>query len=280
KEAKMKELQEFVQRFSANASKAKQATSRKKMLEKITLDDIKISSRKFPHIFFKQEREAGREILDVKGISKTIDGENLLSNISFQVNKGDKIAFVGPNGLAKTTLFNILNGDEKADSGEFKWGITTKHSYMPKDNDSFFETKLNLVEWLRQFSPDQEESFVRGFLGRMLFSGEESLKSATVLSGGEKMRCMLSKMMLTEGNVLILDEPTNHLDLEAITALNSGLQDFEGTILFVSQDHEFIQTVANRIIEITPHGLIDKLMDYDTYIENEEIDSIREKMYV
>lgn len=272
KEEKMKDLQAFIQRFSANASKSKQATSRKKLLEKITLDDIKPSTRKYPYIAFKPEREAGNQLLQVEGLTKTIDGEKVLDDVSFFVNKGDKIAFVGPDGLAKTTLFRILMGEIEADAGTFKWGVTTTQAYLPKDNATYFEgIKLSLVDWLRQYSVDQDESFIRGFLGRMLFSGEESLKSADVLSGGEKVRCMLSKMMLSGANVLLLDEPTNHLDLESITALNDGLTNFTGTMLFVSHDHQFIQTIANRIIEITPKGLVDRTMTYDEYLENTEV---------
>ena len=272
KEEKAKELQTFIQRFSANASKSKQATSRKKLLEKLTLDDIKPSSRKYPYIAFKPEREAGAQLLTVENISKTIEGEQILKDVSFLVNKGDKIAFVGPDGLAKTTLFKILMGEMEADSGEYKWGITTTQAYLPKDNSSYFDNvDLSLVDWLRQYSEDQDETFVRGFLGRMLFSGEESLKEAKVLSGGEKVRCMLSKMMLSGSNVLLLDEPTNHLDLESITALNNGLISFPGTMLFVSHDHQFIETIANRIIEITPNGLLDRTMSYDEYLENDEV---------
>ena len=272
KEEKAKELQTFIQRFSANASKSKQATSRKKLLEKLTLDDIKPSSRKYPYIAFKPEREAGAQLLTVENISKTIEGEQILKDVSFLVNKGDKIAFVGPDGLAKTTLFKILMGEMEADSGEYKWGITTTQAYLPKDNSSYFDNvDLSLVDWLRQYSEDQDETFVRGFLGRMLFSGEESLKEAKVLSGGEKVRCMLSKMMLSGSNVLLLDEPTNHLDLESITALNNGLISFPGTMLFVSHDHQFIETIANRIIEITPNGLIDRTMSYDEYLENDDV---------
>ena len=269
-EEKMKDLQTFIQRFSANASKSKQATSRKKLLEKLTLEDIKPSSRKYPYIAFKPDREAGDQLLTVENISKTVEGETVLKDVSFRVEKGDKIAFVGQNDLAKTTLFKILMEELEADNGEFKWGITTSQAYFPKDNSAFFENvELNLVDWLRQFSRDQEESFIRGFLGRMLFSGEESLKEANVLSGGEKVRCMLAKMMLSGANVLLFDEPTNHLDLESITALNNGLMNFEGTILFVSHDHQFVQTVANRIIEITDTGeIIDRKMTYDEYLES------------
>ncbi len=267
-EEKMKELQSFIQRFSANASKSKQATSRKKLLEKLTLEDIKPSSRKYPYIAFKADREAGDQLLTIDSLSQTIDGEKVLNDISFRIEKGDKIAFVGTDGLAKTTLFKILMGEIEAGCGEFKWGVTTSQAYFPKDNSTYFDgIELNLVDWLRQYSRDQEETFVRGFLGRMLFSGEETQKEASVLSGGEKVRCMLAKMMLSGANVLVLDEPTNHLDLESITALNNGLINFDGTILFVSHDHQFVQTVANRIIEITATGVIDKRMTYDEYLE-------------
>ncbi|WP_462405253.1 ABC-F family ATP-binding cassette domain-containing protein [Gracilibacillus sp. Marseille-QA3620] len=269
KEEKIKELQAFVARFSANASKSKQATSRKKLLEKITLDDIKPSSRRYPYVHFTPDREIGNDLLRVEGLSKTIDGEKVLNNISFTMNKDDKIALLGANDNAKSTLFKILMGEMEADEGTFKWGITTSQSYFPKDNSEFFENSdLTLVEWLRQFSPqDESESFLRGFLGRMLFSGEEVMKKASVLSGGEKVRCMLSKMMLSGANVLLLDEPTNHLDLESITAVNNGLINFKGSMIFTSHDHQFIQTIANRIIEITPDGLIDKQMTYDEYLE-------------
>ncbi|NLI94087.1 MAG: ATP-binding cassette domain-containing protein [Peptococcaceae bacterium] len=279
-EAKKKELQEFIQRFSANASKSKQATSRKKLLEKLTLEDIRPSSRKYPFVDFKPDREAGNDLLMINSLSKEADGEKVLEDISFIVNKGDKIAFVGPNGLAKTTLFKILVGESAADSGDFKWGVTTSQAYFPKDNAEFFEgIELNLVEWLRQYSIDQTETFLRGWLGRMLFSGEEALKEANVLSGGEKVRCMLAKMMLSGANVLLFDEPTNHLDLESITALNNGLINYKGTILFVSHDHQFVQTVANRIIEITPKGLIDRQMTYDEYLESEDMQALRKEMY-
>lgn len=272
KEEKIKDLQNFIQRFSANASKSKQATSRKKLLEKITIDDIRPSSRKYPYIAFKPDREAGAQLLTVENISKKFEDEQILNDISFTVTKGDKIAFVGPAGAAKTALFKILIGETEADSGSFKWGVTTSQAYFPKDNSEYFDgVELNLVDWLRQFSRDQEESFIRGFLGRMLFSGEESLKEANVLSGGEKVRCMLARMMLSGANVLLLDEPTNHLDLESITSLNNGLINYEGTLLFVSHDHQFIQTIANRIIEITPNGLIDRRMSYDEYLENADV---------
>ncbi len=271
KEEKIKDLQRFIERFSSNASKAKQATSRKKQLEKLTLEDIKPSSRKYPYLDFKPEREAGDQLLTVENVSIDIDGEQVLRDVSFTVNKGDKIAFVGPDGLAKTTLFKILMGELASESNSYKWGVSTSQAYFPRDNSDYFNVDLNLVDWLRQYSRDQEESFVRGFLGRMLFSGEETQKSARVLSGGEKVRCMLARIMLNGANVLLLDEPTNHLDLESITALNNGLIKFEGTLLFVSQDHQFIQTIANRIIEITPNGLLDKQMTYDEYLENEDV---------
>lgn len=280
KEEKAKELQNFIQRFSANASKSRQATSRKKQLEKLTLEDIKPSSRKYPYIAFKPEREAGAQLLTMEGVTKTVDGEAVLRDVSFMVNKGDKIAFVGPDGLAKTTLFKILMGELEADSGEFKWGVTTSQAYFPKDNSSYFDgVELSLVDWLRQFSHDQEESFIRGFLGRMLFSGEESLKAANVLSGGEKVRCMLAKMMLSGANVLLLDEPTNHLDLESITSLNNGLISFDGTLLFVSHDHQFIQTIANRIIEITPNGIMDRSMTYEEYLESADVKKQLAELY-
>lgn len=276
KEEKVKELEEFIRRFSSNKSKAKQATSRKKQLDKISLDDIRPSSRRYPYVNFKPDREAGKDILRVEGISKTIDGEKVLNNISFTINKGDKIAFVGTNELAKTTLFQILMGEIEADEGTYTWGVTTTQTYFPKDNTTYFEgLDLSLVDWLRQYSRDQDETFVRGFLGRMLFSGEEALKKANVLSGGEKVRCMLSKAMLSGANVLLLDEPTNHLDLESITALNNGLMEFNGTLLFVSHDHQFVQTIANRIIEFTPTGLIDRQMEFDEYLENEDVKKLR-----
>lgn len=268
KEEKIKDLQEFIARFSANASKSKQATSRKKLLDKISLDDIQPSTRRYPFVGFKPEREVGNEILRVEDLSKTIDGVKVLNNVSFIVNKGDKIAFVGENEIANTTLFKILSGEMEPDSGSFKWGITITKAYFPKDNNEFFnDVDLNLVDWMRQFSEEKSESYLRGFLGRMLFSGEEALKQAKVLSGGERVRCMLSRMMLSSANVLILDQPTNHLDLESITAVNNGLIDYKSNVLFASHDHQFIQTIANRIIEITPDGLVDKQMTYDEYLE-------------
>lgn len=279
-EARMKELQEFIQRFSANASKSKQATSRKKLLDKLTIEDIKPSSRKYPFVDFKPDREAGNDLLTINGISKEVEGEKLLNDVNIIVNKGDKIAFVGTYGNAKTALFKILMGEMEPDSGDFKWGITTSQSYFPSDNSAFFDgVDLSLVDWLRQFSKDQTETFLRGWLGRMLFSGEEALKKACVLSGGEKVRCMLAKMMLSGANVLILDEPTNHLDLESITALNNGLINYKGTLLFTSHDHEFVQTIANRIIELTPNGIIDRQMTYDEYLENEDIQALRKEMW-
>lgn len=281
KEEKIKDLQNFIARFSANASKSSQATSRKKLLDKITLDDIQPSSRRYPYVAFTPDREIGNDLLRVEGLSKTIDGEKVLDNVSFIMNKDDKIALVGTDEIAKTTLFKILAGEMEADSGSFKWGVTTSQAYFPKDNAEFFEgVNVSLVDWLRQFSPnDQTESFLRGFLGRMLFSGEEVLKKASVLSGGEKVRCMLSKMMLSGSNVLLLDEPTNHLDLESITALNNGLMAFKGSLIFSSHDHQFIQTIANRIIEITPKGVIDKQVSYDEYLENKELQKQISEMY-
>lgn len=280
KEEKIKELQAFIQRFSANASKSKQATSRKKMLDKITLDDIRPSNRKYPFINFKPEREAGKQLLTIEGLTKSVEGEKVFDNLHLVVNKGDKIALVGPNGLAKTTLMQVLMGEIEPDAGTFSWGVTTTQAYFPKDNSAYFDgVEDTLVDWLRQYSKDQDETFLRGFLGRMLFSGEEALKKASVLSGGEKVRCMLSKMMMSGANVLLLDEPTNHLDLESITALNNGLTDFDGTMLFTSHDHQFIETIANRIIEITPNGIIDRVCTYDEYLENEEVKELRKKLY-
>ncbi|SDK73854.1 ABC-F family ATP-binding cassette domain-containing protein [Natronincola ferrireducens] len=268
KEEKIKELQEFIARFSANASKSKQATSRKKLLEKISIDDIQPSTRRYPYVAFTPNREVGNEILTVENLTKTIDGKKVLNNVSFRVSKGDKIAFVGDNELVNSTLFKILAGEMEPDSGEYKWGVTITKAYFPKDNSEYFnDVNLNLVDWLRQFSEEKSESYLRGFLGRMLFSGEESLKQAQVLSGGERVRCMLSRMMLSSANVLLLDQPTNHLDLESITALNNGLRDYKSNLLFTSHDHQFIQTIANRIIAITPSGMIDKQMTYDEYLE-------------
>ncbi len=267
KEDKIKDLQNFIARFSANASKSKQATSRKKLLDKITLDDLVPSTRRYPFVSFNMEREVGNEILAIEGLNKRINEDSAIVDLSFRVNKGDKIAFIGDE-MAITMLFKILMGEEEADSGSFKWGQTITTSYFPKDNSHFFkDVTLNLVDWMRQFSVEQSEIYVRGFLGRMLFSGEEALKEASVLSGGEKVRCMLSRMMLKDANVLVLDQPTNHLDLESITAVNNGLRDFKSNLLFTSHDHQFIQTVANRIIEITPEGFRDRAMTYEEYLE-------------
>lgn len=279
-EQKRKELQEFIARFSANASKSKQATSRKKQLEKLQLEDMQVSNRKYPYVDFKPEREAGNNMLKVENLSKTVDGELVLDNISFTINTGDKVAILSRNDIAKTTLFQILAGELKADSGTYEWGMTTTQSYFPKDNSQYFENvKLSLIDWLRQYSKDQHEEYVRGFLGRMLFSGDDARKEANVLSGGEKVRCMLAKMMLSGANVLLLDSPTDHLDLESITSLNKGLTKFNGTILFTTHDHEFIETVANKIIEITPKGLIYKEMDFDEYVEDEDLQEQINEMY-
>ncbi|MFV5314027.1 ABC-F family ATP-binding cassette domain-containing protein [Priestia megaterium] len=281
KEEKIKELQAFIARFSANASKSKQATSRKKLLDKISLDDIRPSSRRYPYVNFTPEREIGNDVLRVEGLTKTIDGVKVLDNVSFIMNKDDKIALVGRNELANSTLMKILMGEMEADSGTYKWGVTTSQAFFPKDNSEYFENgDLNLVDWLRQYSPnDQSESFLRGFLGRMLFSGEEVLKKANVLSGGEKVRCMLSKMMLSGSNVLLLDDPTNHLDLESITALNNGLISYKGSMIFTSHDHQFVETIANRVIEITPNGVIDKQMTYDEYLEDSNLQKQVASMY-
>lgn len=267
-EEKIKELQAFIQRFSANKSKSKQATSRRKLLDKLTVEEMPASSRRYPFVGFKADREQGKEILQVEGISKTIDGVKVLDNVSFRVNTGDKIAFVGENEIANTTLFKIIMGEIEADEGEYKWGVTISTSYFPLDNSEFFnDCDLNLVEWLSQYSTETSETFLRGFLGKMLFSGDEVYKAVKVLSGGEKVRCMLSRMMLFGSNMLVLDQPTNHLDLESITAINEGLTNFKGGVIFASHDHEFIQTVANRIIEIQPDGsIVDKLCSYDEFI--------------
>jgi len=278
-EAKIEDLKSFIARFSANASKAKQATSRRNLLDKITLEDIKPSSRRYPHVGFKPNREAGNDLLALEGLCKSYDGSVVFKGLSFTINRGNKVAFIGKNRLAITALFQVLSEEEKADSGDFKWGITTTRSYFPKENSKYFEGSMNLLDWLRQYSKEKEETFIRGFLGKMLFSGEEALKLTSVLSGGEKVRCMLSRMMLSGANVLLLDEPTNHLDLESITALNNGLIDFKGTVLFTSHDHQFIQTVANRIIEITPKGFIDREMMFDEYLENPTVKKLREEHY-
>ncbi|MBE6014234.1 MAG: ATP-binding cassette domain-containing protein [Lachnospiraceae bacterium] len=272
KEEKIKELQEFISRFSANASKSKQATSRKKALEKIELDEIKPSSRKYPYIDFRPNREIGNEVLFVEGLSKTIDGEKILDNLTFTVGHDDKIAFVGGNEHAKTVLFKILMGEMEPDSGSFKWGVTTSQTYFPKDSGAEFENEYTIAEWLAQYSENKDATYVRGFLGRMLFPGDAGVKKVKVLSGGEKVRCLLSKMMISGANVLILDEPTNHLDMESITALNNGLIKFPGVILFASHDHQFVQTTANRIMEILPGGaLIDKITSYDEYLESDDM---------
>ena len=271
KEEKIKELQEFIQRFSANASKSKQATSRKRALEKIQLDEIRPSSRKYPYIDFKPNREIGNEVLHVEGISKTIDGVKLLDNISFTLGHDDKVAFVGPNVNATTALFKILAGEMEPDEGSYKWGVTTTQTYFPKDNTAEFTSEDSIVDWLMQYSPEKDVTFVRGFLGRMLFSGDDGLKKVNVLSGGERVRCMLSKMMMSGANTMLMDEPTNHLDMESITALNNSLIKYPSVLLFTSQDHQFVQTVANRIMELTPGGLIDKQCTYDEYLENDEM---------
>ena len=272
KEEKIKELQEFISRFSANASKSKQATSRKRALEKIELDEIKPSSRKYPYIDFRPDREIGNEVLSVEGISKTINGEKVLNNISFIMGHEDKIAFVGSNELAKTTLFQILMGEMESDEGTYKWGVTTSQAYFPKDSTAEFDNNLTIVDWLTGYSPVKDVTYVRGFLGRMLFAGEDGVKKVKVLSGGEKVRCLLSKMMISGANCLVLDEPTNHLDMESITALNNGLIKFPGVALFSCHDHQFVQTTANRIMEILPDGtLIDKITTYDEYLESDEM---------
>ena len=271
KEEKIKELQEFIQRFSANASKSKQATSRKRALEKIELDDIKPASRKYPYIDFRPFREIGNEVLTVQNLSKTIDGVKVLDNISFILSREDKVALVGPNEHAKTTLFKILAGEMEPDEGSYKWGLTTTQSYFPKDNSAEFATDDTIVDWLTQYSPEKDATYVRGFLGRMLFAGEDGVKKLKVLSGGEKVRCMLSKLMISGANVLMLDEPTDHLDMEAITALNNGLMKFPGVLIFSSRDHQIVQTTANRIMEIVNGQLIDKITTYDEYLENDEM---------
>jgi ATPase subunit of ABC transporter with duplicated ATPase domains len=279
-EDKRKELEEFVRRFSANASKSKQATSRQKLLQKLTLEEIKPSSRRYPYIAFKPEREPGNQLLSVENLSAKVDGKHVFKNVSFSLDKGDKVAIVGRDDRAASLLFDILFGEATAATGEFKWGTTITPSYFPKENNQYFQSgDMNLVDWLRQYSVDKDESFVRGWLGRMLFSGEESQKKSNVLSGGEKVRCMLSKMMLESGNVLVLDDPTNHLDLESIQALNNGLKDYPGAMLFASHDLQFIDTVATRIIELTPDGIIDRRMNYEEYLADENLKAQRQKMY-
>lgn len=280
-EQKRKELMEFIQRFSANASKAKQATSRKKALEKLDLNEISVSSRRYPGIIFKQNREIGNQVLTVNNLSKNLGDVTLFEKLNFTVEKGDKIAVRSKNSLAVTKLFQVLVGEdgEQADGGDFEWGVTVTKSYLPNENSKYFNSDLDLVDWLRQYSEEKDETFIRGFLGRMLFSGEETQKSCNVLSGGEKVRCLMSKIMLEEGNVLILDEPTSHLDLESITKLNEALVDYPGIVIFTSHDHEFTQTVANRIIEITPNGMLDKLMTYDEYLQDERVKEQRNELY-
>ena len=280
-EQKRKELMDFIARFSANASKAKQATSRKKALEKLNIDEIQPSTRKYPGIVFKQTREVGDQILSVRDLKYSLGDDLLFNKITFTVEKGQKIAFLSKNSLALTKFFECLVAEHglKPDAGTIDWGITVKHSFLPNENSRYFSTDLILVDWLRQYSQEKDETFIRGFLGRMLFSGEETQKSSNVLSGGEKVRCLMSKMMLEEGNVLVMDEPTSHLDLEAITKLNESLSEFAGHILFTSSDHQFVQTVANRIIEITPHGTIDKLMSYDEYLQDNDVKELRKTMY-
>ena len=280
KEEKIKELQSFIQRFSANASKSKQATSRKHTLEKIQLDDMKPSSRKYPYIDFRPDREIGNEVLTVEHLSKTIDGVKVLDDISFIIGREDKVAFVGSNTIATTTLFKILAGEMEPDEGTYKWGVTTSFSYFPKDNTELFDKDETIVDWLMPFSPEKDPTYVRGFLGRMLFPGEDGIKKVNVLSGGERVRVMLSKMMILGSNVLVIDEPTAHLDMESITALNNGLIKFPGVILFTSQDHQFIQTIANRIMEITPGGLIDKITTYDEYLDSDEMARKRQLLSV
>ncbi len=282
-EEKKKELEEFIRRFSANVAKSKQATSRKKMIDKLNVSDIKPSSRRYPAIIFEREREAGDQILNIEGLSASIDGEILFKNIDINLAKGDKVVVFSKDSRATTAFYEILNGNQKPDSGKFAWGITTSQSYLPLDNSEFFTSDLSLVDWLRQWAKteeEREEVYVRGFLGKMIFSGEEALKKCNVLSGGEKVRCMLSRMMMLRANVLMLDEPTNHLDLESITAFNNSLKNFKGTVLFSTHDHEFAHTVANRIIEITPKGVIDRYMTFEEYMENLKIHDQRDKMYL
>jgi len=275
---KAAELKEFIARFSSNASKAKQATSRKKLLDKLDIEELPVSSRKYPFVVFKPERPCGDIILEVKGLSKTIDGVKVIDNLNLIVNKGDKIAFVGGNSVGKTTLFQILAGELKPDSGSFRWGVTITSSYFPKENSSYFANDLSLIDWLGQYPPHEGESFARGFLGRMLFSGDEATKMTSVLSGGEKVRCMLARMMLTNANVLMFDEPTNHLDLESITALNNSLISFDEVILFTSHDHKFVSTLANRIVELVPGGAIDRVMSFDEYLENTDVKALRQQI--
>lgn len=281
-EEKKKELMEFISRFSANAAKSKQATSRRKMLDNLDLEEIKPSSRRYPGITFHQDRDAGNQILSIENLSKTVEGKTLFKDLYLTVNKGDKIAFISRDSVALTNFFEILSGNIKADTGEFTFGTTITTAYLPNDNHHYFEDKLSLIDWLRQYAltdEEREEVYLRTFLGRMLFTGEEAMKMATVLSGGEKVRCMLSKMMLAKANLLLMDEPTNHLDLESITALNNAMQEFQGTLLFTSHDHELVSTVANRIIELTPGGIIDKMMPYDDYLKDDKISQLQAELY-
>ena len=281
-EEKKKELEEFIRRFSANVAKSKQATSRKKMIDKLNISDIKPSSRRYPAIIFERDREAGDQILNIEGLSASIDDEVLFQNIDLNLNKDDKVVVYSKDSRAATAFYEILNGHEKADAGKFSWGITTSQSYLPLDNSGFFNNRLSLVDWLRQWATteeEREEVYVRGFLGKMIFSGEEALKTCNVLSGGEKVRCMLSRMMMVRANVLMLDEPTNHLDLESITAFNNSLKNFKGTVLFTTHDHEFAQTVANRVVELTPNGVIDRHTTFDEYMQDSKIKELRNKMY-
>jgi len=283
-EEKRKDLMDFIARFSANASKSKQATSRKKALEKLVIEEIQPSNRKYPGIIFKQLREVGNQILNIEKLEKAVDGRTLFSNVSFTVNKGDKIAFLSKDHLALTTFFEIINGEQTADGGKFEWGTTVTKAYLPNDNAKYFEdTSLNLMDWLRQFVPphvtDVDEPFLRGFLGKMLFSGDDIMKKTSVLSGGEKVRCMISRMMLQDPNVVVLDEPTNHLDLESIQSFNESMNNFKGIVLFTTHDHTFMQSVANRIIEITPKGVIDRLTTFDEYLDDARVRALREEMY-
>ena len=279
REEKIAELKEFILRFSSNVAKARQATSRKKLIDKLTIDDIQPSSRRFPYVAFKPNRECGKNILEIRGLTKVIDGQKVLDNLNLLVNNGDKIAFVGPNHFAKTVLFEIVTGNMQADSGDYLWGVTTSQGYFPKNNDALFQEDMSITDWLGQFIEDADETYLRSFLGRMLFSGDEALKSCKVLSGGEKVRCVLAKLMLEGANCLIFDEPTSHLDLEAIQSLNNGLIDFNGVVLFNSHDHQFVDSIANRIIEFTPKGLIDRYMKFDDYMSDPSIRALRMEMY-
>ena len=279
RDEKIAELKEFIQRFSSNVAKAKQATSRKKLIDKLTIDDIKPSSRRFPYVAFKPNREIGKNALEIKNLSKTIEGEKVLDNLSLTINPTDKVAFVGPNHYAKTVLFQILAGEMEPDEGSYTWGVTTSLSYFPKDNSKMFQEGESIADYLQKFSKEDDDTYVRSFLGRMLFSGDEALKPCNVLSGGERVRVVLAKMMLEGANCLIFDEPTSHLDLESIQALNNGLIDFKGVILFNSHDHQFVDSIANRIIEFTPDGIIDRMTNFESYLADESVKAIREKAY-